>query len=52
VLWELSKDVLRKDTYPGGKTKQNKTLGKMTPLSTKSVCKGKKISQGYLKRSL
>jgi hypothetical protein len=35
VFWELSKDIVRKDIYPG------KNIGKMAPLGTKSVLQSK-----------
>jgi hypothetical protein len=34
MLWELSKDILKKDTYLGRKKKQ---LGKVTSLGTGSM---------------
>jgi hypothetical protein len=42
VLWELSKDILKKGTYLG-----KKTPGKMTSLNMKSVYKGKYLSQSW-----
>jgi hypothetical protein len=41
VLWKLSKDTLKKDTDP-----EKYILEKMTLLDTRSVCKGKYLSQG------
>jgi hypothetical protein len=41
VLWELSKDILEKDTSP------RKKHGKMTPQGTRSVYKGKYLWQRW-----
>jgi hypothetical protein len=38
TLWELSENILKKDTYPG-----EKKIDKMTSLGAKSVDKGGKI---------
>jgi hypothetical protein len=43
VLWKLSKNIVKKSIYP-----RKKTLGKMTPLVTKNVYKGKYDKDGRL----
>jgi hypothetical protein len=41
VLWELSKDILKKDMYPGENTRER------DPVGTRSVYNGKYSSQGW-----